>query len=193
MTKMQIIAKTILSALGVYAILTLCRLYTPPSLGPEKDLPVWWHVVFFSGFVPLAALVIFFLIFNNDGIARRMAGPGPIPDRHTQTIWLIKSLRIGLVLTGLMLLPRSIPVILNMVSIIVSNFRAGTFPDIPAAPPRIRFKNTSNLIRMVLALYLICGAPHFVRWQTRHSLHQFDNIEPAQTPDSTKQDTKEES
>jgi hypothetical protein len=172
MTKMQIIAETVLTALGVYAILSLCRLYTPPSLGPERDLPVWWYVVFFSGLVPLAALVIFFLIFNNDGIARRMAGPGPIPDRHTQTIWLIKSLRIGLVLTGLMLLPKSIPVILNIVSIIISNFRAGTFPDIPAAPPRIRFKNTYSLIRMVLAIYLVCGAPHFVRWHVKKTLEQ---------------------
>jgi hypothetical protein len=193
MTKMQIIAKTFLTILGIYAILTLCRLYTPPYLGSERGLPIWWYVVFFSGFVPLVALVIFFLIFNNDGIARRMAGPGQISDRQTQTIWLIKSLRIGLVLTGLMLLPKSIPIILNMVSTIVSNFRAGTFPDIPEAPPRIRFEYVYNLIKAALAIYLVYGAPHFIHWQAGQSLRRFSNIEQEQTPSLFNTDIRKES
>jgi len=190
MTKMQIIAKTALTVLGIYTILTFCRLYAPPYLGPEGDLPILWHVAFFSGFTPLAALVILFLIFNNDGIARKIAGLGPIPDRHTQTAWLIESLRVGLVLTGLMLLPKSIPAI---VSIFSNSFSLGRFPYVLGASSRTGFEYTYNLIRTVLALYLVCGAPHFICWQVRHSLRRFGDMEPVEAPDSSHADIKEDS
>jgi len=188
MTRMQIIAKTVLTVLGIYTILTLCRLYAPPYVSPEGELSVWWHVAFFAGFTPLATLVVVFLIFNNDGIARKMAGPGPIADRQTQTAWLIRSLRVGLVLTGLMLLPKSIPVVLDISYFVAStfknSFRPGIYPDILGASARTRFEYAYNLIKAVLALYLICGAPHFVRRQARHSLRRFGDIEQPEMPDS---------
>jgi len=124
----------------------------------------------------LAGLVAYFMVLSNNGLASKLTGPGPPLESTTQTAWLVQSLRVGLIFTGLMLLPGSA---LTLVKI------AKTFFLIrPALNEIIISKSTPNMLRLsyaqwytsiyhllkaVLAIYLICGAPHFVRWQAKHS------------------------
>ncbi|UCF16481.1 MAG: hypothetical protein JSW59_03290 [Phycisphaerales bacterium] len=188
MTKMQIIAKSILTVLGLYALLTLCRLAALSYIGPEGESSVWKNVAFFLGFAPWAGFVLVLMIFENDGIALTMAGTGPAEDQQTQTAWLIKSLRVGLVLTGLMLLRKSVPEMLSL----ALTFRSGAFHDISGASSWTKFEYAYNLVKAVLALYLLFGAPHFVRWQVKHSLRRFGKTEELEIPGSSNPEVNED-
>ena len=158
MTKMQIIAKTVLTVLGIHVVLTLYYLYLARYVGPVEKLPILLaQAMFCVSFTTLAALVACLMVFNNDSLARKMAGPGQEIDKRAQMEWLTKSLRTGLVFAGLTLLPGFMPKGYSL--------------------------NDSRIVTMficakaVLALYLVCGAPHFVRWQTRRSLRRIAYIE----------------
>jgi hypothetical protein len=163
---MQIIAKTVLTVLGIHVVLTLYHLYLARYMGSVGELPVLLaQMVSCVSFTALVAFVAYLMVFNNGILALKMAGPGQHIDKRAQMTWLTKSLRVGLVFAGLMLLPGFMP--------------KGYSPD------------DSLIVTMficakaVLPLYLVCGAPHFVRWQTRRSLRRIAYIEQAETPDFT--------
>jgi len=166
MTKMQIIAKTVLTALGIHVVLTLYYLYLARYMGPVGDLPVLLaQIVSCVGLTALASFVTYLMVFNNDSLARKIAGPGQEMDKRAQMEWLTKSVRTGLVFAGLMLLPGFMPKRYSVDdSLIVTMFICA---------------------KAVLTLYLVCGAPHFVRWQTRRSLRRIAYIEQVETPDFT--------
>lgn len=160
MTKMQIIAKTVLTVLGIHIIITLCSIYLTRFVRPVDLVPILAQALFCSSFVGLVALATHLMVVNNDALALKMAGPGQEMDRHDQMAWLTKSFRTGLVFTGLMLLPGFIP-------------KASTAYTIYDSLPGSIFIYT----KAILTLYLLCGAPHFVSWQTRRSLRQITNTE----------------
>jgi hypothetical protein len=161
MTKMQIIAKTILTVLGIHIVLVLCHLYLTRYVGPVDKLPALLaedlptllaHTAFCAGFTALVVSAAYFMIANNHDLALRMAGPGRAMDRQAQMTWLTKSLRTGLVFAGLMMLPGFMPKGYSLNDSLIDTIFMCT--------------------KAVLTLYLICGAPHFVRWQTGRSLRQ---------------------
>ncbi|MFH1719681.1 MAG: hypothetical protein ABIF19_20200 [Planctomycetota bacterium] len=84
MTKMQIIAKSVLTVLGIYAVITLYYFYPVGSGSATGGAAVGRDIAFFCVFTAFAAVVVYFLAFNNDGLARKMAGPGCQVDRRTQ-------------------------------------------------------------------------------------------------------------
>ena len=166
MTRMQIIAKTVLTVLGIHIVLTLYHFYLLRYVGPLGKLPVLLaQMVSCVSFTALVAFVAYLMVFNNDILALKMAGPGQEIDKRAQMEWLTKSLRTGLVFAGLTLLPAFTP-------------KGYSLNDSPIVTMFICAK-------AVLTLYLICGAPHFVRWQARRSLRQIAHIEQAETSDSS--------
>ena len=166
MTKMQIIAKTVLTVLGIHIVLTLYHFYLLRYVGPFEKLPMLLaQAMFCVSVTTVAAFLAYLMVFNNDNLALKMAGPGQEIDNRAQMKWLTKSLRTGLVFAGLMLLPGFTP-------------KGHSLNDSPIVTMFI-------CARAVLTLYLICGAPHFVRWQTRRSLRQIAYIEQAETSNFT--------
>ena len=158
---MQIIAKAILTVLGIYIILHLYQVCLIQYVGPAKEVPILAQILFCASFTASGMLVAFCMIINNDSLAIRMAGPGQKMDRPAQILWLAKSLRIGLVFTGLMLLPQFAYMV-----------RPAGYPLIDAL-----FMYT----KAALALYLLCGVPHFVRWQIKRTLLGISNAETTET------------
>ena len=170
MTKMQIIAKTALTVLGTYATVTTCRhlsLFIPLTEGRISPI---------TGFSIFTAAIIFFFIFKNDFLARKMAGTGEKLNPETQAFWLITSLRLSLVFCGLILLCTSIPSIIKIL-LIPTHIRPAVneilvfkkFPTSLVLSLREWSTITFNFGEAILAIYLLCGAPHFVRWQLKHS------------------------
>ena len=106
MTKMQIVAKTVLNVLGIYAVVTFYRFYPNQYISTMQNSTILREILFFCAFTVFAAFITYFMIFNNGSIAGKMAGFDEQPTRQTQTVWLTTSLRIGLLFAGLMLLPR---------------------------------------------------------------------------------------
>lgn len=189
MTKMQIIAKTVITVLGIYAVLALYNSYPGMFMYRRQQPAVIPEILSLSALIVLAALAIYFLIFNNDNIANKIAGPGEQLTQQSQADLLSKSLRIGLVLTGLMLLPRSIPAIIKIPkmllllgSVIDDIFISKRYPRMLMLSYSEWLGNVYDFLKAMLALYLICGAPHFIRRQLKHTLCRKSNINQTEIP-----------
>jgi len=178
MTKTQIIAKTILTVLGIYAVVTLYQFYPGQYVCSREEPHILREILSLSVFTVFVVLVAYFMSFKNNWLASKITGPGEQLTQQTQMVWLIKSLRIGLVFAGLMLLGRSLPTIMKISK---TFFLIGSaFDDIAIykSIPKVLilsypewFRHIYNFLKAILALYLICGAPHFIRWQVKHSPH----------------------
>ena len=184
MTRMQILAKTTLTILGICAVVTLCNHYPGRYTYGREQPAIIPEILSLCAFGVLAALIVYFMIFNNTRFAKRIAGPGEIAEPRSQQLLLGKALRVGLLFAGLMLLPRSIPMMVKIPKIfflirpalndiIISK----SVPDILRLSYSEWFRNIYGFLRAILTLYLIYGAPRFVRWQAEHSLQQESNTE----------------
>lgn len=179
MTKMQILTKTTLTVLGIYAVLTLCNSYPGRFMYIREQPAIMPEIISLSAFTVLAALAVYFMIFNNTTFSKRIAGPGEIPEPRKQIDLLGKSLRVGLVFAGLMLLPRSISTLIKIPKMFLLIGSAIDDIVISKRYPRMLmlsysewFRNIYDFLKAMLALYLICGAPGFIRLQVRHSLRR---------------------
>ena len=176
MTRVQIIAKTLLTVLGIYAVVTLYRFYLPRYAYLPDEMPIFQKLVLLCAFTVVVGFVAYFMVFNNNRLSGKLVGPGRPLDRVTQASWLAKSLRIGLVFVGLMLIPDSIPVVIKTLKLFFLIRTAVNDIMISKSIPKIldlSYRQWLNVLydflKALLALYLICGAPHFVRWQAKHS------------------------
>jgi len=190
MAKMQIIAKAVLTVLGIYALVTLlfCQRWFFLS-SQQSVLP---KILYFAALVVLAAFIVFFTIFSNDSLARKMAGPGDQLTPAAKALWLTASLRLALVFTGLMLLPNSIPTIAKILKIpflirpaVSEMFLFKSLPTVLNLPPEAWFRITCDFFKAILTVYLICGAPSFIRWQLKHSLRHQSNAEQSENANSS--------
>ena len=178
MTKMLIIAKAVLACLGIYIVATLSETITKPAF-IGSDSSALRVAISLAGITVFMTVIAFFLIFKNDVLACKIPGLGEKLGSKLGPIWLIGCLRVGLVFLGLVLLTSSIPSILNVA------FRL--------SPPNIRlwFNNAIasksilssidlssskqltfiyDSLKLVLIIYLLCGAPHLICWQLKRSM-----------------------
>lgn len=174
MSKMQIIAKTALSVLGIYVVVMLCRYLS--LVVPLLHVPIRLiGILYLAGLIVFIFLIAYSLILKNDRLACKMAGPAEPLCPVTHAIWLAASLRLATVFCGLVLLSTSIdPLVHILLWLWPSNIRQGVINIIefkrftPDLSPREWFTNIYNFIKALLAIYLLCGAPHFTRWQLKH-------------------------
>ena len=182
MAKMQIIAKAVLTVLGIYALVIL--LFSQRWFFLSSQQSVLPKILYFAAFAVLTAFIVFFTIFSNDNLARKMAGPGDELNPAAKALWLTASLRLGLVFAGLMLLPDSIPTMAKILKIpflirpaVSQMFLFKSLPTVLNLPPAGWFRIICDFFKAILAVYLICGAPYFIRWQLKHSLRHQSNAE----------------
>lgn len=185
MTKMQIIAKTTLTVLGIYAVVTLYSFYPGIYIMYRREGPAMMkEVISLSSYAVLAGFIVYFTIFNNNGLSKRLAGAGEKLEPQNQVDWMVKSLRVGLVFAGLMLLSGSISTVVKIPKIFFLIRPAINDIIISKSVPKILmlsysewFRNIYGFSKAMLAIYLICGAPHFICWQLEHTLRRESNIE----------------
>lgn len=191
MTRMQIIAKAGLVSLGIYAIVTLCWYLT--NVIPSFNIPSCLiGILCFAVFAVFIAIITFFLIFNNDSLARKMAGPGDQLNPADEALWLAASLRVAAVFCGLILLSASIPSIRNILLVpihirpfINEIFLFDRYPKPLLMPFSKWCEIIYNFLKIIFAVYLLCGAPHFVRWQFRHSIIRCQPITQKTEPENS--------
>ena len=191
MTRMQIIAKAGFVSLGIYAVVNLCWYLTHviPSFNTPSPLI---GILCFAVFAVFIAVITFYLIFNNDSLARKMAGPGDQLNPAAKALWLAASLRVAAVFCGLILLSASIPTIRNILLVpirigpfINEIFLFDSFPKPLLFPFSKWCRIIYNFLKLILAVYLLCGAPHFVRWQFRHSIIRCQPITQKTEPENS--------
>jgi hypothetical protein len=172
MTKNQIIAKAMLAALGIYAVITFSSSmisYLPSAVN------IWVISLNLFVFLAVAFLVIRTFIFRNDGIARKITAPCENPEDFDRRSYLIKTFRIAFVILGLSLLCSS------RTSLFIERF----LPTLSLTQSRLWVNNLIHtgrfdftiyhltsivgLIKLLLIAYLLCGGSHIIGWHLKNS------------------------
>jgi len=114
-----------------------------------------------------AALIIYLLIYKADFFAGKIVGSQQ--RQQTQIWWLPFAFRLTAVFAGILYLYWVVP---TMISTIHSYIMAVhyDFEDISSYLSWNRI--LSWVILLAIGVYLLCGAPHFVRWQVKKTLEQ---------------------
>ena len=173
MTKMQIVAKTALTVIGIHAIVLLLR-HMRHILYPS--LPWWQHALVLVLPTSLIIIIARLLILKNDSIACRITGTGEKLTPNKAASFLVCSYRVALLFYGLLILSSST----RQFNVLMTTFnpvsiRRWINNTLYAGFDLIEFcGNVINILPRVfivfLTVYLIVGAPHFVRSQANRIL-----------------------
>jgi hypothetical protein len=180
MNKMHTLAKIILSAIGIFfAIRLLSQLpiaiywfYSKPAW--ETAASLFCSLLIVGG--ALAALV-YILIYKRESLAKKIVGSEQLPEPDSQIQWLPVALRLICIAGGIYFL---MLVLWDTTYVIgkIAAFKARNtyaYTNYKAIYTYAPF-SSQNIIRWVIMLicgiYLLCGAPHFVRWQVKKTLQQ---------------------
>jgi len=108
-------------------------------------------------------LVIYMLICRADTLSEKMMDVRR--SDQASVWWLPFAFRLAVVCAGIFLLTGSV----NVISSTIANYvqMASRSPSRASIPWQ---RVVGWLVQLALAIYLICGAPHFVRWQVRKTL-----------------------
>ena len=173
MSKLQIIAKTALTVIGIHAIVLLLR---PPNYILHPPASWWQQSVSYVLLISLIIIIGRLLIFKNDFIACRITGPGEkLPPNRAAGI-LVCSYRVALVFYGLYLLSSSTRQFNMLITILNPVAIRNWFNDtIYGGFDFLGFCTSTrdslpHLIIITLIIYLIFGAPHFVRLNAKRIL-----------------------
>jgi hypothetical protein len=172
-SKVQIVTKALLATLGLGAALRLCA-YASAAIRARPDASTAQVLFFLTVLIALVVLIGYFLVLRNDWLACKIAGGGDELPPEEEVFWLSGCFRLAGICYGLILLCYSVPTILNMVvsplyirPLINEIFRFKTFPKSLIFSAAQWSSMTYNVLKAILAVYLLCGWPQFVRRQLK--------------------------
>jgi hypothetical protein len=179
MTKMHLIARIILTVLGVYLVVQLLD-NAPMFLQSTMQSPFSFdnsaRILIFLLFLASGFAIIYYLLFTPDRLVQKMIGSTEDITDFADPIWIATAFRLALVLFGILITARNIDFIVNtaafliygpklIVEMIVYKYIDKTF-DMPLCA---WLTIVARLLKTALGIYLLFGAPQYVRWQIEKS------------------------
>jgi hypothetical protein len=175
MNKMHTLTKIILSATGIFfAIRLLSQL--PLAISYFFSKPSWETAGSLSFAILVTVGLIFVLLYlffyKSDSLAKKIVGSEQLPEPDSQIQWLPIALRLICITGGIYLLSIVIwqaEAVLDQFAVRKMEARAH------AIYTALLFTYRSVLpwvTMLICSIYLLCGAPHFVRWQVKKTLQQ---------------------
>ena len=177
---MQIIAKAVLTGLGFYCVGIILRSVHRQFLHAYGIAHILAIIALVLAICAVILLVLW-RISRNGQLARRLAGEGPAIDLKTQRTWLAASLRLSCVFAGLFLLAGSMNEVIDAVIKVAQFLPAASqwfnnllFPGqfgemlLVLILSMLRFLLHTGFLALIV--YLILGAPSFIRWQIKCSV-----------------------
>jgi len=170
MNKMHSLAKIVLTTLALYVayqlIITLFgTLFMIESIHFDKT-PIFYIALPFVALL-LPVVIIYQLLFKRDKWAEKIVGAADRPGPESQINWLPIAFRLTSVAAGLYFLLHFVSGLSRTLSY-YARIKASTsnYPQNIFTIERI----IGWVLLLPIAIYLLCGAPHFVRWQVKKTL-----------------------
>jgi hypothetical protein len=170
MNKMHTTAKIAAGILGVYLLIQLTlNLIKSMSIAFTGRLPgntSYLVVIAVSLLVMLVfgGAVFYFLIYRSDIFANKVVGQGEdLPEPSRPAAWYPFALRLAVMIAGFLFLQRAIPLSSSLVHYIRYSFPPGA----QGGMWQVYEYAVYFLIYLAISIYLLSGAPHFVRWQVK--------------------------
>lgn len=178
MNKMHSLAKIVLTGFALYLVFHICTyvIMIPFALLSDSryESSILSIVLYLFIFLFLAVSV-YLLIYYREKLARNIVGTADLPDPEVQIQWLPVAFRLVAVVAGLFCLYR---LVVNINSVVL---RLAMAKGQSSSPGYVQYVTSqvlnieqilSWLILLVIGIYFLCGAPHFVRWQVKKTLEQ---------------------
>ncbi len=175
MNKMHTLAKIMLSGMGIFfAIRLISYIPTPISLALTRPsetpiLTATFSIVFQA--ICLAVLLYIFL-YKGEQFAEKIVGTSEVSEPVSQIQWLPVAFRLISMAAGLyslIILLWQMTYTLMSYAMLKARSVAG-YKTIYTPPFLSVEKVLPWLIMLTIGIYLVCGAPHFVRWQVKKTL-----------------------
>jgi hypothetical protein len=138
---------------------------------PESAEHIWQLFLMLIFDTALALLIIFLLIRKADFWAERIVGLEEEKPELPKGFWIPVAFRLAAVFAGILCMYR---LLTNIITAIYSYIYSRSFythaSDFFKANDLVTWA-----IQLALVIYLLCGAPHFVRWHIKKILEQNEN------------------
>ena len=185
MNKMHTLAKIILSAIGIFFIIRLLSqlplaiywFYSKPSW--ETAATSLLSLLLTAGLI-IVLLYLFF--YKNESLAKKIVGSEQLPEPASQIQWLPVALHLICIAGGFYFL---LTVLWQATHIIgqLAYFKANTHTYtvngrtyVNSYYPPFNYQSVLPwVVSFICGIYLLCGAPHFVRWHVKKILQQCKN------------------
>jgi hypothetical protein len=181
MNKIHTLTKVTLTLMAVFFIVRIV---------PQLMIPFYWFYhepcweiagallfALLAVGIAVAALAYAF-IYKRDVLAKRIVGPEEQPDSGTEIPPLATALRLVCIGGGLYFLSAALWRATNVMSQLAL-FKAQThnsagYKAIHTYTPFNTLSLSPWIIMLICGFYLLCGAPHFVRWHVKKTLKECD-------------------
>lgn len=180
MNKMHSLTKIVLVGIALCIAFHLCTYLISIPMMFFVDASYKWStlpIVLFILWSLGLAVSIYLLIYKRDKLAEKIVGIADLPDPTPQIQWLPVAFRLVSVAAGLLCLYRVATGIIFALQR-YSMLKTTSPQYLPQAFEQI----LSYLILLAAAIYLLCGAPHFVRWHVKKTIEQYKAMAKYQQP-----------
>ena len=173
MNKMHTLAKIALATIGIYfairmlsqAPLAIFWFYSKPSW--ETAVVSLLSLLLDAG---LIALLLYFFFYKNENLAQKIVGSEQLPEPDSQIQWLPLALRLICIAGGLYFIAAvlwRITYVVNQLAFLKAQENVHTISPYVRSYYQDLFP---WIIMLICGIYLLCGAPHFVRWHVKKIL-----------------------
>jgi len=180
MNKMHALAKIMLSGIGIFfAIRLIASIVTAISLALmwRGELPIFTALFWTAVFALCLAAVCYIFIYKSEQLAKRIVGTDELGEPDSPVKWLPVAFRLISIAAGLYCLHTVLWQVTNTL-IRYAMYKPRSVPGYKTIYTGYagRFLNVEEvlvwLIMLTIGIYLVCGAPHFVRWHVKKTLEQ---------------------
>jgi hypothetical protein len=174
MTRPHLIAKLIFAAMGVHFLMQCLSKIVSSAIMLSQNYPPETFAIKIS--IIAAETVITFalsliLLFWSDGLVRLIAGPDTNECAKVDERWVIAGLRITACFCGLLILYRRIDLLFYYIPTIIKGPNILPYMTLQGQSSLLSTKTLAitlmEITKWIFAIYLIFGAPHYVRRQMR--------------------------
>lgn len=179
MNKMHTLAKIILSAIGIFFSIRLLS-QLPYAIFIFYSKPSWQTAgssLFALSLTAVFIVALLYLFFyQNESLAKKIVGSEQLPEPDSQIQWLPVSLRLICIAAGIYFLSHVLwqtTYVISHLARFSHSVEDKAYTQMYTGFNYFSFQSLFPWILMLIcSVYLLCGAPHFVRWHVKKILQQ---------------------
>ena len=168
LARIMIIGITIYIVLGLFAVI----IYLPIIIFENLKALAVWEIAVFAAMLAVYAAIVYVLIRYSDRIAERIVKPEAESKIEGQAPFrLAAAFRICSVLAGFVFLYKFITKVFTILPTLIRVWLGGEPPQRFNVHYHAQWQTYFTwAFLLIIGVYLLCGAPHFVRWHVRKTL-----------------------
>jgi len=168
MNKIHSFAQIVVAAIGIiFCIRTFSQMLA--TFGMLNIRFLTWSVCAFLGTSLALVAVCYFFLYKRRQLAEMIVGKDDFPDADSKMQWLPATFRLVCIFAGLYCLHSTAWSIVYELRIY---FMARAYGNLHVSERLNPALVSGWVFALAIGVYLLCGAPHFVRWQVKKTLEQ---------------------